>query len=220
MVALRVLARAVGGKLFFLPATVSGIIAWLDYFGVVVADVPVIWFIVAAPVLFWLLVGLLIQAVSLQKNLDLDPVADWSMQKAFQHLMLYSEHSIGTDSDDDAFYTEIEVTLRDAARLGRLCVWARQVQTMRGGFRQTIMNLPQSDWEHLRISLPTCVHDQAESALILDYHTDPWTQYEHAQVNRSQVLNLWPKASWWRRWRDRRYKQRLAFYEKERQGMQ
>ena len=216
MVALRILARAVGGKLFILPATLSGFFALLERFDVVVAAVPMIWLIVAAPVLFWLLGGLLIQAVSLQKKLDFDPVPDWSMQKAFQYLMLYSERSIGTNPDDEAFYTDIEGTLRDAARLGRLCVWARQVQTMRGGFQQTMIDLPQSDWEHLRISLPTCVYDQAESAFVIDYRTNPWTQYEDAQVNRSQVFGLWKKASWWKRWRDRSYKRRLAFYEKER----
>ena len=154
------------------------------------------------------------QRDSLQNNLD--PAPDWSMQDAFQHVMIYSKRAVGTNPDDDNFYTDVEGDLRDAARIGQIKVWAREGHTARGGFRNTLMELSPDVWEHYRISLPTCIYDQEESARITDYRTNPWTEYEDTRVTKTQILSRWPGASWWERWRDPQHKRRLAFFQEER----
>ncbi len=141
-----------------------------------------------------------------------------SLRDAFQHTMLKSKFAIGTDPDSEDYYTNIESDIRDKARLGQLTVWARPLQAMTGGSRKTLAPVSPEKWDQYRISLPSCIYDSELSALIIDHTNPTWLKHEDAQVNRQQVLSLWPRSSWWERIRDPANVRRLQWFEQERQG--
>lgn len=214
----RILWSAVGRKLVFVPTAATGILYWLGELGLTGKTFPVTWLIYAAPLVIWLTGGLLKQAVSLQKKIDLDPVPDMSLQDAFQHTLLRSKRAIGTTPDDEHFYTDVESAIRDEARLGRLQIWARPIQTFPEGFRETLSPIDPVDWDHLKIDLPSCVYNSSESANISDYGASRTRYLEDARVNMLQIFNLWPYASWWERKRDPFYIRRAQWFEQERLG--
>lgn len=201
-----------------LPIVATALLAWLELFGAKDESVPLAWLIYPLPIIVWLMVGLLVQNLSLQKKVDLDHIPDISLQEAFQHVMLYSKWALGKSPDDDDYYISIESEIRDKARLGLLRVWARPIQEMSGGFRQTQSEVRPEKWDHYRVDIPSCVYDPEPSALIMDYTNRKWLRLDDAMANRQQVLKLWPKANWWERERDPEYVHRSKYFEEEKKG--
>ncbi len=117
---LKLLWQSVGRKLVLLPIVTTALLAWLELFGTKDESVSLAWLIYPLPIIVWLIIGLLVQNLSLQRKIDLEIVPDISLQEAFQHAMLTSKWVLGKSPDDDDFYTSIESEIRDKARLGQL----------------------------------------------------------------------------------------------------
>ena len=66
-----ILWTAVGQRLFLLPATATGLLYWLGLFGLESKSIPLAWLIYPLPILAWLVVGLMRQAILLKKKVDL-----------------------------------------------------------------------------------------------------------------------------------------------------
>ncbi len=153
-----ILWESVGRKLVLLPIAATGLLYWFELFGLGPETIPLAWLIYSVPIFSWLIVGLVAQNISLQEKVDLDPTPNMSLRDAFQHTMLMSRFAIGTDPDDEDFYANIESEIRDKARLGQLAVWARPIQEMSGGFRQTLAAVSPEKWDQYRIDLPSCIY--------------------------------------------------------------
>lgn len=201
-----------------MPTAVAGLLYWFAPLDLPSKSIPGESLIYAALPLAWLTIGLIRQIIILQKQVDLEPCPNMSMRDAFQHVLLRSKAAIGTDPNDDSFYPNAESIVRDAARLGRLLVWARPLQDFSGGFRQTLSPIASEKWRDLRLDLMSCVYDAQSTARLSDYSKDPWNQFEDVQVISQQVLSLWPKSNWWERWRDPQDGRRLEWFEQERLG--
>ena len=215
MRALRLIWDAVGGKLFLFPAAVSGGLALLDKTELGEVVMPITWLIVAMPLLLWLIVGLIIQALRLQERADLVPTPDWSMRDAFRYLMIGSTRALNTNPDAEGYYNDVQGDLADAARLGRLIIWGREHSDFRGGFRKVLQPFANEDWGRLQVALDTCVYDSPRGPQVVDYSTTQWTRYEDVQVCKAQIMAIWPKAGWLVLRKDPYFKRRKEFQEKE-----
>lgn len=145
------------------------------------------------------------------------PTPDWSARDAFRHVMIYSKWALGRHPDDKKYYEAVQRTLTDSASIGALWVWARPVT---GSFHTEgkLQRLRAIDWKDLHFDYVSCASDATDTAEIIDYGNNSSDRYVDAQVNRAQVMSLWPKASRWARWRDGSYSARLQFHEQERDG--
>ncbi|MGH6661122.1 MAG: hypothetical protein ACREB6_06260, partial [Rhodospirillales bacterium] len=139
---------------------------------------------------------------------------DVSAREAFRHLMLDSKWALGRNPDDSGFYHDIERELKDAARLGKLKVWARLMPRMRGGYPKALEEIDPSRWNDMDFDLVTCMGG-SDSATITDHSTTNWIYYEDTQLNQAQILVNWPKANWFQKHQDRLYKERKRFYSNE-----
>ena len=204
--------------MFILPAAASGGLALLERTALAGNVVPITWLLIAAPIVFWLIVGLIVEALRLQKIVELEPTADWPMKDAFQYVMLKCKRAINTNPKSDDYYTNVQGDIADAARQGRLTVWARECTQFQGGFRQVLQPFDKEDWGKLHVSLPTCIDATSNGARVIDYGDTKRKEYEDVQVCKAQVTTLWPKASWWEIHRDRYAIKRKEFQEQESNG--
>ncbi len=214
----RILWSAVGKRLVIVPVTATGLAIWLAPIVSPDDTISVRWLYYLAPITIWLISVPLVTAAKLQLQANLIPEPDYSLRKAFQHVMLHAKVAIGTNPDDENFYTDIEIRLRDSARQGRLMVWARPISNWPGGFRETWLPIKIEQWDQVKIDLPSCVFDSKSSAELRDDGQSSTQYLEDAQVSRHQVHSEWPKASWWARYRDPQFKRRLEYFEQERRG--
>lgn len=213
---LRLLAEAVGGRWLILPTAASGLLAYWKVLGMPdIGSVPLTWIIPAVPLLLWVLGGLLLKATSLQRAADLDPEPNMSARDAFQHVMLHSKWALGRNPDDGNIYGDVDREIGKAARLGRLKVWGELKPKMRGGFAVRPSEFPAEDWEQLHFDYQSCVSLSPEGAIVVDYRKSEWIYYEKVEVSKTQVFNLWPKANWLERLKDRSRPRRLEFFREE-----
>jgi hypothetical protein len=223
-IAARLIWESVGRKLAILPVVIA---AAVSHFEIapgqeIVAgpiDVQARWIIAAAIIVMWLIAGLLIKAVKLQMSADLDPDPDFPGQEAFRYLLIDSKWAVGRKWSNGNLYVDVEGELRDKAHQGRLKIWARDAAKMRssgGGFRPTLMQIQPSEWIRLTFDLTSCVYKQWDSAHLVDVRADRSDQYGDVQMNRRQLMSVWPKAPWWEKWFDSDRKEREENYTKER----
>lgn len=209
--------RSVGGRWLLVPGFVSGCISLLAYSGMTMpGNIPLLWLLIAAPIILWVLAGLLLKAVSLQRQIDLHPLPDWSLVEAWKHLVLYSEWAIGRDFDakktsytanewNRDLYAEAQRQLQDGANLGRLQFWGRPKQNVTIA---AIKELRFDDWSAVSIGVAG-VHGLADSAWLHSYATDD--TYMDVMVNKQQFLQLWPRPNWIKRMRDKKLAKRKEF---------
>jgi len=211
--------KAVGGKLILLPGAVSALLGFFGFPMIGQFDNPVFWVIVASPLVLWLIGGLLIRAVKLQEKLDIVPHYDASASEAFRHLIMDAEWGIGKDASEDGFITDVEGELRDAARNGRLQVWARTIKTLKGGFKETLVPIPKEKWDFYKFDLPSCMFFGGRHASVSDYTKLPYTNYEDTRISRKQLILNWPKAGYIEKWRDNHYSGRREFYQQHQDNL-
>jgi hypothetical protein len=74
----RILWSAVGQKLVFVPTAATGILYWSGELGLTANTFAVAWLIYSAPIVIWLIAGLLKEAIrAMQENTRKNGVADW-----------------------------------------------------------------------------------------------------------------------------------------------
>lgn len=157
---------------------------------------------------------------SLAYEEELKPVPDMSIRDAFKHILLYSKLAIGQDTDNEHYYDYPHREIIDKARIGRLNVWARKKQRYSGGFPEVLEPVSEEKWSNMAIDLPSMVYDEYETGIIRDETNwrDPIEFYD-VQLNKAQVLELWPKAKKGDLKNDPLHEKRLAFFREEKSGV-
>lgn len=221
--AARLVWESIGGKLAILPIVAATIVSRLKLVPgqeIVAGDfeIQVSWVVAAAIIVSWLIGGLLIKAVKLQRAADLDPQPDMSGREAFQHIVLHSKWALGRNPDRGNLYQDVDREIGGSARLGRLKVWGELTPSMKGGFPVRLREFPAEEWAHLHFDYPSCVSNSPEGARITDYSGNDWIYYENVEMCREQIFNLWPKANWFERRRDKARQNRLDFLKKEQES--
>ena len=174
------------------------------------------WGWVFAPVAAWLLIAYVRRWMASQASIDCNP--NWSAKDAFRYLMVDSKWALKKNPDDGNIYIDVEGSLRDKARLGRLTVWARPKAQISGGLWKTMKKIGENEWDDLTFDLVSCVSDMSTSAHLVDLAQTQSDKYEDAHVNKEQMFFVWPEASFWERHRDPQFQRRIDFFEKERCG--
>jgi hypothetical protein len=158
----------------------------------------------------------------LRQQIPNDAHSNASVRWLFKYMLTDSRWALGRtvnlenphNSGGD-LYNDLQLELGDAAKLGTLSVWARLQD--RGGFRPRISQLESAKWDSLFFDLPSCM-GIGESAVVYDNSDVRSIYYEDAQIDKRQALKIWPKASLWRRFRDKARQDRVAFVNRESSG--
>lgn len=191
-----ILWRAVGGKLVFLPAAVSGLYSILVKFEIVKADMmmPAIWVIVVAPLILWLIGGLLIQAYSLQKRIDAEPIPDMSIRDVLVYIGNKTDFSSKPETPEEV--QKIGQEIMNAFSCNRLKLWGQIFNENQGSFFgiKPVQELDVDKWRDARLTyqLPNSNEQQLP---------DLKMQQEYVvslQASSAEVKTIWNKRKWWK----------------------